>query len=336
MMMKKRIMRKILFVLLPLVLALFASCGEQKYDTPEDGPTFGNITISVDESFRPIFESQLETFHSIYTQAKINVRYVSEAQAVSDLVADSSRMIIISRELSAAENSEIERVKIYPSTIKAAYDAVALVAHKNNKQAFITYEQIEGILRGEITNWRQVDRSLPSSEIQLIFDNYNSGIINYLKSRFGTDAFLKKNSFAVKSSEAVVDYVSKNTNALGFLGVNWISDSDDQKNLSFLKKISVLEVSNPDTSAKGGSYYQPFQAYIATKDYPLTRTVYMISREARKGLAYGFMAFVASERGQRIILKSGLVPATMPIRLVEVRNENFSIERDNNNENTKN
>lgn len=332
----KKITNKYYFALL-LAFAFFTiSCGDQKQDPIEDGPTFGSITISVDENFKPIFESQVETFHSIYKRAHLTVRYVPEAQAFADLLSDTSRMIVVSRLLTPSESSEFEKIKIFPRNVKAAYDAVALITHKENKLVSVTYEQIEGILRGNIPNWRQVDASLPSGEIQLIFDSYNSGIINYLKNKFGTDSFLKKNSFAVKSSEAVVDYVSKNKNALGFLGVSWISDGDDPKNLSFLSKINVLEVSHPDTSARGGKYFQPFQAYIATGDYPLVRTVTMISREPRTGLAYGFMSFVASERGQRIILKSGLVPATMPIRLVEVRSENFSIERDNKNESNNN
>jgi phosphate transport system substrate-binding protein len=52
----------------------------------------------------------------------------------------------------------------------------------------------------------------------------------------------------------------------------------------------------------------------------LYRTVYIISREARAGLGSGFTAFVAGDKGQRIILKSGLVPATAPIRIVEINN----------------
>jgi phosphate transport system substrate-binding protein len=31
--------------------------------------------------------------------------------------------------------------------------------------------------------------------------------------------------------------------------------------------------------------------------------------------------FVASDKGQRVVLKAGLVPATMPLRIVEVSQE---------------
>jgi len=45
----------------------------------------------------------------------------------------------------------------------------------------------------------------------------------------------------------------------------------------------------------------------------------VINREYFSGLGTGFAQFIAGEKGQRIFLKSGLVPAQMPIRLVEVK-----------------
>jgi phosphate transport system substrate-binding protein len=59
---------------------------------------------------------------------------------------------------------------------------------------------------------------------------------------------------------------------------------------------------------------------VALKQYPLRRQVIIISREARTGLGSGFATFVASDKGQRIILKAGMVPAKMPVRIVEVSN----------------
>jgi phosphate transport system substrate-binding protein len=65
--------------------------------------------------------------------------------------------------------------------------------------------------------------------------------------------------------------------------------------------------------------YKPYQAYIYQGVYPLTRDVYAVNAEPRNGLATGFTAFLASDRGQRIILKSGIIPAIAPVRIVNVR-----------------
>ena len=86
-----------------------------------------------------------------------------------------------------------------------------------------------------------------------------------------------------------------------------------------MRKIKVVAVSAKSNPSSSEDYYQPFQGYLAQGTYPLRRNLYIISREARAGLGTGFASFVASDKGQRIFLKSGLLPATMPIRLVSVK-----------------
>ena len=133
---------------------------------------------------------------------------------------------------------------------------------------------------------------------------------------------LSSNCYALNSDSAVIQYISRGKNSIGVIGVNWISDLEDTTHLSFLKSFRVMEIE--DTVSR--EYFKPFQAYIAQKFYPLWREVYIISKEAYTGLGTGLTAFIASERGQRIVLKFGLVPATMPVRLVElVKNEDLII-----------
>jgi phosphate transport system substrate-binding protein len=86
-----------------------------------------------------------------------------------------------------------------------------------------------------------------------------------------------------------------------------------------LKKIKVVAVGHKNNPTEPDTYYQPFQGYLAAGTYPLRRDLYIVSREARAGLGTGFASFVAGDKGQRIFLKSGLVPATMPVRLVNIR-----------------
>ena len=60
---------------------------------------------------------------------------------------------------------------------------------------------------------------------------------------------------------------------------------------------------------------------MALEQYPLIRNIWMISTDPHLGLADGFISFVSSDKGQRIILKAGLLPAIAPIRLVNIRND---------------
>ena len=89
--------------------------------------------------------------------------------------------------------------------------------------------------------------------------------------------------------------------------------------MSFINKINVVAVSQQNID--DGSYYRPYQGFIYDKSYPFVREIYLITRETFAGLGTGFISWACAEQGQRIVLKSGLVPATMPIRLVQIKNE---------------
>lgn len=277
----------------------------------DDTPTSGHMKISVDETFYPVFDAEVAVFHSLYKYAVVKATYVPEGQAIKDLLADSSRLIVMSRELNAEELKYFEGVKIIPRSVKVATDAIALVTHPSNTDTALTMQQLEQIFTGKAENWNMLDAANPAQELRVVFDNTSSSTARYIKEKFKTE--LPAYCFAVDKNAEVVKYVAEHPNALGVIGVNWISDSDDSTSMDFMEKVNVLRIISDTSDLRGR---QPYQAYIAQGTYPLTRDIYMITREARSGLASGLMAFVASDKGQRIILKSGLVPATMPVRIV--------------------
>src|SRR6187431_1604780 len=118
-----------------LVCSMFAC---RQSTAPDDTPTSGHIRISVDETFYPVFDSEVAVFHSLYKYAVINPVYVSEGQAIKDLLADSSRLVVMSRELNAEEMKYFEGLKLIPRSLKIATDAIALVTHPDNKDTALT------------------------------------------------------------------------------------------------------------------------------------------------------------------------------------------------------
>jgi phosphate transport system substrate-binding protein len=192
-----------------------------------------------------------------------------------------------------------------------------LIVNRANQDTLISLEQLRSVLKGEIQTWNQLNPRSKKNGIEIVFDNPSSGVIRQLKDSIAKVDKLPKNCFAVNNNEGVVDYVSKNENAIGLIGVEWISD--DPVTNTFLDKIKVMSVAGDSTHLK------PYQAYLAMKIYPLPRTITIINRAGRTGLATGFSSFFESERGQRIVLKAGLVPIKMPIRIVEINTEQFEI-----------
>jgi phosphate transport system substrate-binding protein len=308
---------------LVLLILLLTACQERdKSGRNVNTPTTGSITIVADESLRPLVEAEVAAFNGIYHRANVKAIYLPEADAINALLKeDTLRIAIVTRKLTEEESKYMltER-KLRSSALEVATSGIALIVNPANKDTLISIDQIKGILSGKIKTWAEMG-GRSKNGIEIVFDNPNSGLIRQLKDSVAKVDKLPANCFAVNDNEAVVDYVEKNVNAVGLIGVEWISDADDSTMNTFRSRIKVVGVSGDSI------HFQPYQAYLALKHYPLMRNITIINCEGRTGLGTGFAAFVASERGQRVILKAGLAPKTMPLRIVQVNPKPFKIEQ---------
>ncbi|MBP6586872.1 MAG: substrate-binding domain-containing protein, partial [Flavobacterium sp.] len=156
-----------------------------------------------------------------------------------------------------------------------------------------------------------------SSKIKgLVFDNPNSSTVRYMKSLSGIESIPEKGVYSFKTNEEVIKFVAQNEGMVGVLGLNWLTQPmpDMQQ---FVDQVNVLSVKG----LAGQKYYEPSQNNIAEGKYPLARDLYIINGQGYSGLGMGFASFVAGDIGQRIVLKSGLLPAKVPGRKINIRNE---------------
>jgi len=297
---------------------LMAACGGSGPKEKIDTATSGTITVAADESLRPIVEAEAEVFQSIYKDAHLNIIYTNEYDAMQMLIKDSARIAITSRELLPEEKAVLDKIKITPRYAPFASDAIAIIMNKSVNDTILTVDQVRSILDGTFTNWKDINPKAASAPLQVVFDSPKSGAVRHLRDSILHGKELAKHCFAVENNPAVIDYVEKNKNSIGIIGVNWISDRDDSTMHGFLSRIHVAELVPLDLENAEAHTMKPYQAYIALKQYPFWRKVQITSREARVGLGTGFASFVASDRGQRIVLKSGLVPATAPVRIIDI------------------
>lgn len=300
-----------------MIALLSTSCQNPMGVQPlNETPTRGKIKISIDESFQLLYDTQLYTFESLYVNAEITAAYKPEAEVLADFLNDSVRTVVLTRDLTKAEKDMLLSQKFVARTTKVAHDALALIVNKSNPDSLLLDIQFADILRGKTTSWKQLNAKSGDIPINVVFDNNKSGNVRYFRERFSLTGNFPKNCFAVNSNAEVIKYVKENKSALGIISVNWISDTQDSISEKFLQDVRVVEVGTDPMN-----YCKPYQGYIADGTYPFCRDVYMIGRETFSGLGTGFASFVAGDQGQRIVLKSGLVPATMPIRLIEIKKD---------------
>lgn len=314
-------MRKCKLFLFPFFLMgimLFISCDSKKGS--KSTPTSGSASIYVDQTFESIIDEEVQVFESIYPQAHITPHFVSETQALNALLNDSTRFIVCSRPLTARENRFLERKKLFPRTSIIATDGIALVINRQNRDSLITVDQLRQLLTGTIKDWNQIAKGSTLGKVKVLFDNQGSSTVRYLLDSLCKGKDISPNISALHKNQDVIRYVAGTPNALGVIGISWISNPRKSQSRDLRSRIRVMAVSDAKTPTSS-SYYQPDQSYLLSRQYPLYRSVYTIITDPESGLPTGFASFLSSDRGQRIILKSEIAPAAMPVRAIHVNSE---------------
>jgi phosphate transport system substrate-binding protein len=282
-----------------VVFFLLNGCENRTAEEQKDTINSGTIYISVDESFKPVIDSEIQVFEALHPEAKIIPTYKPEAECIKDFGVDSVRMVIITRRFTEQEeNFMSDSFKLAPQSLELAKDAVAVIVNPSSQDTLFDMGQIYQILTGKFSkNLIPIfDGTRATSTVRFIIDSVLHG-----------DTLTPK-AMAAKSSEGVIDYVSKNPDAVGFIGVSWIGNRDDTTQLSFLKKVRMAWLESTD---KPGSYILPWQANIYYRRYPMIRDLVYILKERNTGLGKGFANFLSGEQGQLIFRRAYLWPAQM-------------------------
>jgi phosphate transport system substrate-binding protein len=296
-----------------LALAGVASClltatsCKNKSASRQETPKYGTIHISVDESFKPVIDSEIQVFESSFPDAHIIPHYKPEAECFRDLALDSTRMIIVTKGLTPDEEKYyLQTTHIEPTYDQLAYDAIAVIVNNDAKDSIFELKDLQSMLDGT------------DKQHQVVLDGLSAtSTVRYaIDSLLGGKA-LGKTVTAAKTSPEVLNYVAENPRAVGFIGVSWIGDQDDPVQQSFLKKVRIASVRC--VSCGGETYVKPYQSNIALKRYPLVRGLYYILKENYSGIGNNFANFLQYERGQLIFRRAYLVPAKMPFEIRDVQ-----------------
>jgi phosphate transport system substrate-binding protein len=293
-----------------LALLFVFSC--QRKNENEDTILDGKATVYVDESVLPIIEDETAVFETEYS-GKLTLISKSETEIVNSLLKDTAKIAILARTLSDKEIKAFTAKKINPRITPFATDAIAFIKNKTSNDSLVALQDIIDFING---------KPVPSIK-GLVFDNANSSAIRYLSEISGVNVAGQKNIFSLKTNQEAIKFVADNNGMVGVIGMNWIYQPSLELQ-QYVDKVTVLGVKGLNKS----EYIFPTQDDLAAGKYPLARHLYIINCQGYSGLGMGFGSFITGERGQRIILKSGLVPEHMPSRKIVIRN---TITKDKNN-----
>ena len=289
---------------LVLLVLFFTACNKSN-NRNQETILKGKATLLVDETLKPIMEDQIEIFESRY-EAKIKLDAKSENEVIQALVKDTSSIAVLSRKLNEDELKVFASRKIIPKTTPIAIDAIVLISNTNSKDTLVALSDVLEFMRGK-----------EQSKIKgLVFDNPNSSTVRYMDSLAGLSSIPKKGVFSFGTNNEVIKFVSENTGMIGVVGLNWLSQPSTEMK-KYVDKVNILSI----RGLKDSKYYFPDQNNIAEGKYALARDLYIVNCQGYSGLGMGFASFVAGDIGQRIILKSGLLPVKVPPRKLNIRKQ---------------
>jgi phosphate transport system substrate-binding protein len=285
------------------IIILIVSVGCKNANPKEmQTPTLGKVEIWCDESLKSIIEQHENVFESSYKYADLTVNYADEATILKRFYGDSANVIIITHQLDTAAVKVLNKQSYFPRQYKFGKSAVAFITGSSNSKYQYEYQELLKLLSSD-------DHST-----NFAIENMRSGIAAELMLHTKTEK-LSKNVYALKNKDEVFDWVQKNPNGIGIVDWCELSDSDDPKAQDRLKTVKLLQIKNDSTF---GKFVEPYQ-YNLNGLYPFTRDLYIVRKLGLSDVSLGFSSFVCEDRGQKILLKAGLLPEYQYERWIEFK-----------------
>lgn len=301
----------------------------------------GTAAVFCDDGFRNILDEEIQAFEFSYKDATILPFYMSEQACIDSMLQDKVQSIIITRDFTKEERAHMKSQ--YKRIVRSqciAVDAVAMIVNKDNPVSALSMEDIKKILTGQITRWDQLAGN-DTTAIKVVFDAEGSSTVSYMRDKFLPEGkkitdFIRP--YAQKNNAAVFDVVKKDPDALGIISVSWLgndlslaknvpmdqrmedyANENDSINTDLTTDVNIIKVSNPtEENDFSPVSYKPYQLYINSGEYPLFRKVWMVSTASNSTVLHSFYTFVTGFVGQKIIIKSGIMPYHVNPRVVEV------------------
>lgn len=269
--------------------------------------TYGKLKITADPSYENVLKALTSIYKVEYPEVEFDFDYKIEELAIKDLYEGKTDFAVVSKPLTKDQKTYLfNKTKILFKSSPIGMDATIFVTSIDNPIDSISVKDIKANVYNENGSFR------------LIFDYPNSANFNTLNDKLGITPPKDQPINALKSAENVIDFVQKDKNAIGVIGLNTLSDTDNPKVQEYLKQVKILKV----IDAKG-NVYAPTNPNLRNGNYPFYRLIYFLKNEKGFGIAAGFSRFTGSQQGQLIILKENLQPYYLYKREVQINSQSL-------------
>jgi phosphate transport system substrate-binding protein len=244
-----------------------------------------SIVIKGSTTVLPVAQVTLEAYMKSNPGANISLSGGGSGEGIKALIDNSTDIANSSREIKPKETDLAKSKGVNPVEVPVAIDAIVPIVNPRNPVKNLSIDQLNQIYQGKITNWKEVGGE--NLEIVVISRDSSSGTFEAWGELVMKGAKVSPRAQLQASNGAIVQAVSKNKYALGYIGLGYLD-----------KTVRGLTVNGVEASAKTA----------LSKEYPVSRFLYMYTNGEPKGETAKFIKFVLSPEGQKLIAKEGFVP----------------------------
>lgn len=246
----------------------------------------GALKVDGSTTVLPIAQKVSEAYMKEYPDVNITVSGGGSGNGIKAIIDGTTDIANSSRFIKDEEVKQAVEKGAYPVPFAIAYDCIVPVVNPNNPVSDITLEQLKGIYMGKITNWKELGG--PSGEIVVISRDTSSGTYEVWEEKVMKKERVFPGALLQASSGAITQAVSKNKNAIGYIGIGYVDKS--------VKALTVNGVpGNEETTLNGR--------------FPISRPLFMFTRGWPTGDVLKFINYVLSpQKGQKFVKEAGFVP----------------------------
>ena len=246
-----------------------------------------NVVIKGSTTVLPIAQAALEAYMKVHPGVNISLSAGGSGDGIKALIDKSTDIATSSREIKDKEVALAREKGVNPVAHAVAIDAIVPVVNPRNKVQGLTIDQLSQIYQGKITNWKEIGGD--DLTIIVVSRDSSSGTFESWGHLVLNNARVTPKAQLQASNGAVVQAVSKNRYAIGYVGLGYLDAS-----------VKALTVNGIQASAKTA----------LSKEYPVARPLYMYTNGQPAGEVANFLKFVLSPAGQKLVAKEGFVPLT--------------------------
>jgi phosphate transport system substrate-binding protein len=243
-----------------------------------------NIVIKGSTTVLPIAQGVLEAYMKANKGAQISLSGGGSGEGIKALIDKTTDIANSSREIKKEEIALAAKKGVKPVAHVVAFDAIVPVVHPSNPVKDLTVEQLSLIYQGKITNWKEVGGK--DMVIVVISRDSSSGTFETWEHFIMKKTKVSPKAQMLASNGAVYTAVSKNRYSIGYLGMGYLK-----------KGVKAVTVSGIKAT----------QETAVSREYPLSRELYMYTDGEPKGDVARFLAFAKGPAGQKIVSAEGFV-----------------------------